>query len=107
MDGRGGLRGETLFYCSCTKQCLGECELAWPGSCPALSLPGVLAVLWVAHLVRADRQGLAMQLYAGSVALAATNKCQVSVCTQGGILFYCIILRNEYYCLAMPMYIMY
>ena len=61
MGGEGGLRGETLFLLiSCTKQCLGEYELTCPGTCPALSLPGVLVVLWVAHLVRADPQGLAI-----------------------------------------------
>ena len=49
-----------ILLTSRTKQCLEEYELTCPGSCPALTLPGVLAVLWVAHLVRSDRQGLAM-----------------------------------------------
>ena len=44
--GGGGTEGRNfILLISCTKQCLGEYELTCPGSCPALSLPGVLAVL--------------------------------------------------------------
>ena len=44
--GGGGTEGRNfIILISCTKQCLGEYELTCPGTCPALSLPGVLVVL--------------------------------------------------------------
>ena len=55
----GGVRGSGVdnLRDNLCKQCLVEDWLVYPYSCPTLTWPGVLALVCVAHLVRAGRQG--------------------------------------------------